>query len=393
MFKSLIAAGSAVTVLLAGAMLAQAADDAASPAPNTSATPAAATAGTDATTPASTSGRSASSATRTRYPLTLTNCGVQVTYRQAPQRAVGLGQNSAEILLLLGLQDRMVGTAFWPSKVMPSLEKANAQVKRLSTEFPTLESVLSTEPDFVAAALPSLLGPNSKVAKREDFERLGVPTYLSPGTCLDTSKSKDAVYGDRAQLWSTALLYQEIDELSRIFDVADRGQALIRDLKVREQAIRVTGAERDGQADKAHDTNPSGKAAKPLSYLFWFSSPSPSADAYLAGKNGASGFIADLLGGRNAIDTETEWPTLGWEGIIASEPDVIVVARLDRDRWQMDKVEEKIRFLTTDPATRQMKAVRNQAIVVMDGQAMNPSVRTLFGAEEVARQLRDKGLR
>ena len=59
----------------------------------------------------------------------------------------------------------------------------------------------------------------------------------------------------------------------------------------------------------------------------------------------------------------------------------------------MDRVEEKIRFLTTDPATRQMKAVKNEAIVVMDGQAMNPSVRTLFGAEEVARQLQDKGLR
>lgn len=72
---------------------------------------------------------------------------------------------------------------------------------------------------------------------------------------------------------------------------------------------------------------------------------------------------------------------------------MIVVARLDRDRWQMDRVEEKIRFLTTDPATRQMKAVKNEAIVVMDGQAMNPSVRTLFGAEEVARQLQDKGLR
>lgn len=392
MFKSLIAAGSALTVLLAVAP-AQAAGDAASPGPNTSATPAAAGAGTDATTPAGTTDRSAPSATRTRYPLTLTNCGVQVTYRQAPQRAVGLGQNSAEILLLLGLQDRMVGTAFWPSKVMPSLEKANAQVRRLSTEFPTLESVLATEPDFVAAALPSLLGPNSKVARREDFEQLGVPTYLSPGTCLDTSKSRDAVYGDRAQLWSTTLLYQEIDELSRIFDVADRGQALIRDLKAREQAIRMAGAGRSDQAGKADDRAPSGKAARPLSYLFWFSSPSPSADAYLAGKNGASGFIADLLGGRNAIDAEAEWPTLGWEGIIATEPDVIVVARLDRDRWQMDKVEEKIRFLTTDPATRQMKAVRNQAIVVMDGQAMNPSVRTLFGAEEVARQLQDKGLR
>lgn len=311
----------------------------------------------------------------TSYPLTLDNCGAKVTFQKAPQRAIGLGQNSAEIMLLLGLQDRMAGTAFWPSKVLPQLAEANAKVKLLTVEFPTFESMLAERPDFVAAALPTLLGPSSKVAKREDFERVGVPSYLSPSTCLETKGSKDA-YGSRAQLWSTEALYQEIDELSRIFDVADRGQALIADFKAREAALRAGVTPGD----------------KKLSYVFWFSSPSPSADAYLGGKNGASGFIADLLGGRNAIGAEAEWPTLGWESIIAAKPDVIVVASLDRNRWELDKPEAKIRFLTTDPAVSQLAAVRNKAIVVMDGQAMNPGVRTVYGAEQVAQQLKALGL-
>lgn len=311
----------------------------------------------------------------TNYPLTLENCGAKVTFQKAPQRAIGLGQNSAEIMLLLGLQDRIAGTAFWPSKVLPQLAEANAKVKLLTVEFPTFESMLAERPDFVAAALPTLLGPSSKVAKREDFDRVGVPSYLSPSTCLDTKGSKDA-YGSRAQLWSTDALYQEIDELSRIFDVADRGQALIADFKAREAALRASVTPGD----------------KKLSYVFWFSSPSPSADAYLGGKNGASGFIADLLGGRNAIGAEAEWPTLGWEGIIAAKPDVIVIASLDRNRWELDKPEAKIKFLTTDPAVSQLDAVRNKAIVVMDGQAMNPTVRTLYGAEQVAQQLKALGL-
>ena len=311
----------------------------------------------------------------TSYPLTLDNCGAKVTFQKAPQRAIGLGQNSAEIMLLLGLQDRMVGTAFWPSKVLPQLAEANARVKLLTVEFPTFESMLAERPDFVAAALPTLLGPSSKVAKREDFERVGVPSYLSPGTCLETKGSKDA-YGSRAQLWSMEVLYQEIDELSRIFDVADRGQALIADFKAREAALRASVTPGD----------------RKLSYVFWFSSPSPSADAYLGGKNGASGFIADLLGGRNAIGAEAEWPTLGWEGIIAAKPDVIVVASLDRNRWELDKPEAKIKFLTTDPAVSQLAAVRNKAMVVMDGQAMNPTVRTIYGAEQVAQQLKALGL-
>ncbi|WP_019644518.1 ABC transporter substrate-binding protein [Novispirillum itersonii] len=311
----------------------------------------------------------------TVYPLTLENCGATVTIPRAPQRAVGLGQNSAEILLLLGLKDRMAATAFWPSAVLPELAKDNARVKLLTVEFPTFESLLAEEPDFVAAALPSLMGPGSKVAKREDFEKVGIPAYLSPSTCLSTAGAKD-VYGSRDTLWNPGLLYREIDELARIFDVADRGQALIADLKAREAAVRAL-------------TRPDGA---PLRYLFWFSSPSPSADAYLGGRNSASGAIAAMLGGTNAITADAEWPTLGWEGIIAANPDVIVVAALDRNRWALDRPDAKIRFLTTDPAVSQMPAVARNAIVVMDGQAMNPTVRTLYGAEQVARQLKEKGL-
>ena len=35
-----------------------------------------------------------------------------------------------------------------------------------------------------------------------------------------------------------------------------------------------------------------------------------------------------------------------------------------------------------------MPAVKNKALVIMDGQAMNPSVRTVYGAEQVAEQLK-----
>ncbi len=311
----------------------------------------------------------------TTYPLTLENCGEKVTFQKAPQHAIGLGQNSAEIMLLLGLEDRMAGTAFWPSKVLPQLAEANAKVKLLTVEFPTFESMLAQNPDFVAAALPSLIGPTSKVAKREDFDKVGVPTYLSPSTCLSTEKVKNE-YGSRDQLWNMELLYREIDELSQIFDVADRGQALIADFKAREAKLRA-GVTRDG---------------KPLSYVFWFSSQSPTADAYLGGKNAASGFIADLLGGKNAVTADAEWPTLGWESIIALNPDVIVVASLDRNRWELDKPEAKIKFLKSDPAVSQIQAVKSNAIVVMDGQAMNPTIRTLYGAEQVAEQLKAHGL-
>ncbi|NSY20182.1 ABC transporter substrate-binding protein [Neorhizobium sp. AL 9.2.2] len=317
-------------------------------------------------------------AASTAYPLTVENCGVKVTFTKAPQRAVGLGQGSAEIMMMLGLDDKMVGTAFWPNKPMPQLADAYAKVNLLSIEFPTFESVLAQQPDFVAAALPSLMGPSSKVSKREDFDKLGIPAYLSPSACVGEGVAKDKFgYGNRDQLWNMTALYHEIKELSQIFDVSDRGEALIENLKKREAALR-------GHMPKD---------GKKLSYLFWFSSPSPAADAYLAGKNTPSGFIAEVLGGTNAITSEADSPALGWESIIAANPDVIVVAQVDRNRWELDKAEAKVKFLKTDSGTSQMPAVKNNAIVIMEGQAMNPTIQTIFGAEKIAEQLKVLGLR
>lgn len=311
----------------------------------------------------------------THYPLTLDNCGVQVTFNKAPQRVVALGQNTAEIMLLLGLEDKMVASAFWPTKVLPQLAAQNAKVKVLTVEIPTLESIIAQEPDFVAAQLPILLGPDSKVAKREDFAAIGANSYLSPGVCA-TQQDNGDIYGSRHTLWNPSLLYKEIDDLAKIFDVQARGDALIAQFKQREEALRKQFSH--------------GK--KNLSFVFWFSSASPSADAYVGGKNSASGYIANLLGGHSAVTSESEWPTLGWESIIATNPDVIVVSSLDRNRWALDHAEEKIKFLKSDPAVSQLEAVKKGHIVVMDGQAMNPTIRTLYGAEQVAAQLEKLGL-
>lgn len=48
---------------------------------------------------------------------------------------------------------------------------------------------------------------------------------------------------------------------------------------------------------------------------------------------------------------------MSWESIIAANPDVIVVASLDRNRWALDKAEEKIKYLS-DPAVSQLEAVK-----------------------------------
>lgn len=75
------------------------------------------------------------------------------------------------------------------------------------------------------------------------------------------------MYGSRQTLWDMTYLYQEIEDFAKIFNVEARGQAVIADFKnVKPTCARVWQNNKD------------------LSFVFWFSSSSPSADAYVGGK-------------------------------------------------------------------------------------------------------------
>ncbi|MFD0935019.1 ABC transporter substrate-binding protein [Methylobacterium trifolii] len=316
------------------------------------------------------------SATSTTYPFVLDNCGAQLRIEKVPQRAIGIGQNSTEIMLLLGLAERMAGTASWVSPVLPELAADNAKVPLITNTSPTFEAVVSRDPDLVAAQFQSSVGPRGRVGTRQQFDAVGIPSYTSPSDC-DVDRGK-ATNGDgrRTRSLTMELLYQEIDELSRIFDVSDRGQALVARLKSREDAVRQRVAAK----------------AKDVSLVFWFSSSGVMGDAWVAGKNGAPGYITRVLGARNIIDSNEEWPIVGWETIAVADPTVIVVGTMDRRTQIGDDPALKRRFLATDAVASKLSAVEKGHIVELDAQAMNPTVRTIIGLEVVAKALEGFGL-
>jgi iron complex transport system substrate-binding protein len=317
---------------------------------------------------------SATLAAPTSYPLTIENCGADIVIEKAPRRAVGLGQNSTEIMLMLGLADRMAGSAIWVSPVLPELAADNDHVHRISGRTPNFEAVVAREPDFIAAQFLTSIGPQGRVGTRQQFSDLEIPSYVSPTDCTVTDNAVSD--GARKQMFTMDLLYKEIDELSRIFDVADRGKALVADLRTREEAVRAR------VADKAKD----------VSLVYWFSSPEVAGDAWVAGRNGASGYITQVLGAKNIIASEQEWPLVGWEAIAAADPTVIVIGTMDRRNQGADDPAVKKHFLTTDPVASKLDAVGHGHIVEMDAQAMNPTVRTISGLETVADALDRFGL-
>ena len=296
------------------------------------------------------------------------NCGEQVTVDQTPERVVSLNQGSTEILLALGLGERIVGTATWTDPVLEEFAEQNATIPRLADNEPSLESVLDTEPDFVTASFRNTLGEGG-VAEREQFHELGVGTYLSPADCV--GKVADSGDGERETPFTEDLLFREITELAQIMDVEEAGEELIADLQ-----DRLDGAAR---------VDASGVSA-----MYWFAN---SESPYMAGCCGAPGLISTTLNLENVFDDTTqEWPQINWEVVAERDPDVIVVGDLTRKSQTAETADAKIAYLESNPVTREMTAVREGRFIAITGAEMNPSLRTIYGIETVSEGLVDLGL-
>lgn len=304
----------------------------------------------------------------TDYPLQLSNCGVEVTFDAAPQSAVTVGQAATEILYSLGLGDKVQGTSLWFSGVLPEFRDLDAGIERLADNDPSFEAVVQKRPGLVATQYEWAIGPQGVVGTRAQFSDLGIPTYVLAADCWNKDNAA-GTDGTRLGMFKMDSVYAGVSDLSRIFDVPERGDRLIADLKAREAAA----------IDKAR-----ALGLQDASAVFWFSSAEMDIDPYVAGRLGPPAYMLQALGLSNVIESDEEWPVVGWETIARANPTVIVLAKMDRRRYPADDVEKKLEFLRTDPVASQMDAVRNNRIVVMDGHSMDPSIRNVSGLETLA---------
>lgn len=312
----------------------------------------------------------------TAYPLTVSNCGQDVTFDASPEKVVTIGQSGTEMLYALGLADKVVGTSVWFNEVLPQFKDQNSAVERLADNHPGFESVVAKEPQLVTTQFEVHVGPQGSVGTREQFNELGVNVYAMPADCV----GKDNLVGGdgaRKTAFQIDTVYQAIKELSAIFDVQDRGTELEAELRA-----RVDAATAKAKALNLQDA----------SAVVWFSSPDIELDPFVAGQKGIAGFILNTLGVRNIIESDEEWPAVGWERIAQANPDIIVIARMDRRRFPADDYNVKMEFLKSDPVTSEMTAVKEGRIVVVDAHAIHASIRIADGIETISNALSEAGL-
>ncbi len=306
----------------------------------------------------------------TQYPLTIENCGTEVTFDQAPERVVSLDQGTTEILLSLGLEDRMVGTASWTDPVLPELAQANESVPRLADNAPTYEVVLDTDPDFVTASFGRHYKAEGGVASRERFAETNINSYLSATDCEGSVSINGG--GTRTKPLTVDKIYEDIEVLAEIFDVQERGDQLVSELK---DQVAAAQARIDNSSD--------GKTV-----AFWFSDTKT---PYFAGGLGNAAILSDNAGLTNVFaDVKDDWPAGTWESLVEKDPDILVLGDLARDRLPGDKLADKKEFLSTDPLTENLTAVQNEAYVALHGAELNPSIRFADGLDKIADYLEKK---
>ncbi|MEM7336320.1 MAG: Fe3+-hydroxamate ABC transporter substrate-binding protein, partial [Chloroflexota bacterium] len=155
------------------------------------------------------------------YPVTINNCGLEIVYEAAPERAITMNQAATEIMLALGLEDKMVGTAYLDDAVLPEMEAAYNAVPVLSDEYPSQEIIFANETDFVYGVYRSAFGDEA-AGPREELLPLAIGSYLSGVACEDEALRPDKATFD--------IVYGEIMDIGRIFGVEDRAEALIAEM-------------------------------------------------------------------------------------------------------------------------------------------------------------------
>jgi len=286
-------------------------------------------------------------------PVTLDSCGTEVTVDSPPERVVAIKSTSIEMLLALGLADRLVGTAFADGPVPDEYAAAYDAVPVLSDKVPGQEALLAVQPDFVYAGWESNFSDDG-AGERDALQDLGIGTYVSPAACKEPAYMPDPLTFDG--------VFDEIREIASVFGVQDRAEALIADQR----------AQLDAVTPPAEETT-----------ALWYSSGTDT--PYVGAGIGAPQMMMDAAGLTNIFaDVHDTWTSAGWEQVVAADPDVIVLVDA---AW--NTAESKIAMLEANPATSRLTAVAGHRYLTVPFPAAEAGVRNAEAVVSLSQQLAD----
>jgi iron complex transport system substrate-binding protein len=283
---------------------------------------------------------------------TVESCNRTVTFDAPPERAISNDVNLTEMMLVLGLADRMVGyTGISGWKTLDEEMRAGVEeLPELSSKYPSKEVLVGAEADFFFAGWNYGMKVGGEVTP-ETLAPFGIKVYELTESCTHIMEKGRASIDD---------MYADLTNLGAIFGVEDTATTLI-----------------DGyKADLASFTD-SLETGDPLRVFVYDSGE----DApFTAGLYAMPTALIEVAGGVNVMDDfEKSWGIVTWEEVVERNPEVIVIVN-----YGEVTAEQKREFMMSNPAFADLDAVRNDRFVTLEYVEATPGPRNIQAIKTLA---------
>lgn len=284
---------------------------------------------------------------------TVDSCNRQVTFDTPPQAAISNDVNLTEMMLVLGLANRMVGyTGISGWKTLDEEMRTGVEkLPELSAKYPTKEVILGADADFYFAGWNYGMKVGGEVTP-ETLAPFGINVYELTESCIHIGDKPKVSMGD---------MYNDIANLGRIFDVEEKATALI-----------------DGyKTDLAAFSSSLNKGKEPLR-VFVYDSGEES--PFTAGRYAMPTALIEAAGGVNIMDDfEKSWATVTWEEVVERNPEVIVIVN-----YGTVTPEQKRAFMMSNPAFADLDAIKNDRFVTLEYVEATPGPRNIKAIKTLA---------
>ncbi|MEO1788809.1 MAG: ABC transporter substrate-binding protein [Pseudomonadota bacterium] len=284
---------------------------------------------------------------------TVQSCNREVTFDAPPSAAISNDVNLTEMMLVLGLADRMVGyTGISGWKTLDEEMRAGIEeLPELSAKYPSKEVLIGADADFFFAGWNYGMKVGGEVTP-ETLAPFGIQVYELTESCIHI--------GDKPKV-SMADMYNDLRNLGKIFGVEDRAEELI------------AGYE----AELAAFTDALGATGEPPRVFVYDSGEDT---PFTAGRYAMPTAMIEAAGGANIMDDfEKSWATVTWEEVVERNPEIIVIVN-----YGEVTAAQKRAFMMTNPAFADLDAVKNDRFVVLEYVEATPGPRNIEAVKTLA---------
>lgn len=283
---------------------------------------------------------------------TVQSCDRTITFDAPPERAISNDVNLTEMMLVLGLADRMVGyTGISGWKTLDEDMRAGVEeLPELSALYPSKEVLVGADADFFFAGWNYGMKVGGEVTP-ETLEPFGISVYELTESCIHIMERDKISIDD---------MYADLLNLGAIFDVEEQAAALVEGYR----------------AELASFTQGLDAGAPPRVFVYDSGEDTP----FTAGRYAMPTALIEAAGGVNIMDDfEKSWATVTWEEVVERNPEIIMIVN-----YGDVTAEQKRAFMMSNPAFAGLDAVKNDRFVTLEYVEATPGPRNIQAIKTLA---------